>query len=80
MGKAARKAMRKATTRKAMRKSATGKAMGKAAKRRAGERKCRGRKHGTAEGSGGRQNEDGSIQHDKLLLHVIETIPFRSFT
>jgi hypothetical protein len=84
-----RAATGKAATRKAMGK-ATGKpvrkAAGKAARRRAGEtreRECGGRKRGAANGSGGRKNEDGSIQHDKLLLQMfqtlIETIPFRSF-
>jgi hypothetical protein len=72
MGKAvgkAGKAVGKAATGKAM-GEATGKAVRKAATGRARgtrERECGGRKHGAADGSGGRQNEDGFSQHDKLL-------------
>jgi hypothetical protein len=67
-----------------VRQAATGKAMGKAATGRTGEtreRECGSRKHGTADGSAGRKNEDRSTQHDKLLcrhwLDFHETIPFR---
>jgi hypothetical protein len=69
--------MRKAATRKTaevgkateMGKTATGRGaeMRKAAKRWAGKRECGGRKHGAADRSGGRQNESGSAEHDKLL-------------
>ena len=82
MGKAGRRraATGKATTWKPNRRAPKGRAADRGGRRRT-LRECGGRKDAATNGGGGRQNEDGSTQHDGLPLQIsanfpVETIPF----